>query len=172
MQVKGDGDMLSKSIEEEYGQNLVIRRKSETLLSQTDNKYERQMQNSVERKNMRKKHSDVILSKVNEELMSKASNEHMEFHVFQSNDMFVNADCGNEKLSCEDNVTEGYHISNGCCKHAYFEVSKDGQFSKEITEIDEDCEPIYDDEYFSEEDSLELLQQKKCIDVLLDGREV
>jgi len=38
--VKRDGDMLSESIEEEYGQNLVIRSKSETLLSQADNKYE------------------------------------------------------------------------------------------------------------------------------------
>ena len=63
-----------------------------------------------------------------------------------------------EKLSGEDNW--------------YSHVDKDGQFSKGIIEIDEDCKPIYDDEYFSEEDSFELLQQKNCIDVLLDGGQV
>jgi len=75
-------------------------------------------------------------------------------------------------LSCEDNVTKECHISNDWCKHTGFEVSKDGQFSKEIIEIDEDCNPIYDDENFSEEDSFELLQQKNFINALLDGRQV
>ena len=58
------------------------------------------------------------------------------------------------------------------CKHAGFEVNKDGQFSKGSTEIDEDCKPIYDDEYFSEEGNFELLQQKNCNDELLDGGQV
>jgi len=89
----------------------------------------------------------MVLAKGNEELMSKASNEHMESHVFQSNDMFVNADCDKEKLSCEDSFIKGYQISNDWCKHADFEVSKDGKFSEGIIEIDEYCKPIYDDEY-------------------------
>ena len=104
--------------------------------------------------------------------MSKASNERMESHVFQSDDIFVNADCDKEKLSCKENFIKGYHVSNDWCKHAGFEVNKDGQFSKGSTEIDEDCKPIYDDEYFSEEDNFELLKNNNYINVLLDGGQV
>ena len=129
------------------------------------------MQNSIG-ENIRKRHSDITLTKKVEGLMSKASNVCMESHVFQSDNTFVNAYCDKGQLSCEENFIKGYHVSNDWCKHTGFEVNKDGQFSKGSIEIDEDCKPIYDDEYFSEEDSFELLQQKNCIDVLLDGGQV
>ena len=100
----------------------------------------------------------MILTKRDEELMSKASNEGIEFHVFQYDDIFVNIDCDKEKLSCGGDFIKGYQISNDWCKHTGFEVSKDGQFSKEITKIDEVCKLRYDDEYLSVEDIFELLQ--------------
>jgi hypothetical protein len=149
--IEGDRNMFSKPTKEEHGQNLVTR-KSETILSTTDNKHkelnamtEGQMQNSVEGKNSRKRHSD-----------------------FQSDDMF--ADYDKEKLSYEDNSVKGYHISNDW--YAGFEVTKDGKISEDVTEMEEDSKPRYDEEYLSEEDSLELLQQKSYINVLFDGGQV
>ena len=100
------------------------------------------MQNSVERKNSGKRHSNIILTKKVEGLMSKTSNERMESHVFQSDDIFVNADCAKEKLYSEENFIKGYRVSNDWCKHAGFEVNEDGQFSKRSTKIGEDCKPI------------------------------
>jgi hypothetical protein len=151
MKIEGDRNMFSKPTKEEHGQNLVTR-KSETVLSTTDNKHkelnamtEGQMQNSVEGKNSRKRHSD-----------------------FQSDDMF--ADYDKEKLSYEDNSVKGYHISNDW--YAGFEVTKDGKISEDVTEMEEDSKPRYDEEYLSEEDSLELLQQKSYINVLFDGGQV
>ena len=96
----------------------------------------------------------------------------MESHVFQYDDIFVNADCDKEKLSCEENFIKGYHVSSDWCKHVGFEVNKDGQFSKGSIEIDEYCKPVYDDEYFSEEYNFELLKKKNYINVLLDGGQV
>jgi hypothetical protein len=151
MKIEGDRNMFSKPTKEEHGQNLVTR-KSETVLSTTDNKHEElnamtegQMQNSVEGKNSRKRHSD-----------------------FQSDDMF--ADYDKEKLSYEDNSVKGYHISNDW--YAGFEVTKDGKISEDVTEMGEDSKPRYDEEYLSEEDSLELLQQKSYINILFDGGQV
>ena len=173
MQVNRYGDMFSKNIKEGHGQSLVTR-KSETLFQckVVDAVTERHMQNSTERKNSGKRHPDIILTKKVEGLMSKASNERMESHVFQSDDIFVNADCDKENLSCEENFIKGYHVLNDWCKHVGFEVNKYGQFSKGSTEIDEDCNTIYDDEYFSKEDNFELLQQKNFIHVFLDGGQV
>ena len=39
----------------------------------------------------------------------------MESHVFQYDDIFVNADCDKEKLSCEEKFIKGYHVSNDWC---------------------------------------------------------
>lgn len=149
--IEGDRNMFSKPTKEEHGQNLVTR-KSETILSTADNKHEElnamtegQMQNSVEGQNSRKRHSD-----------------------FQYDDMV--ADYDKEKLSYEDNSVKGYHISNDW--YAGFEVPKDEKFSEDVTEMEEDSKPRYDEEYLSEEDSLELLQQKSYINVLFDGGQV
>jgi hypothetical protein len=151
MKIERDRNMFSKITKEENGQNLVTR-KSETILSTADNKHEElnamtegQMQNSVEGKNSRKRHSD-----------------------FQSDDMF--ADYDKEKLSYEDNSVKGYHISNDW--YAGFEVTKDGKISEDVTEMGEDSKPRYDEEYLAEKDSLELLQQKNYINILFDGGQV
>ena len=73
MQVKRYGGMFSKNIKEGHGQSSVTR-KSETLFQcqEVDAVTERQMQNYVERKDSGKRHSDIILTKKVEVLMSKA----------------------------------------------------------------------------------------------------
>ena len=87
MQVKRYGDMSSKNIKGGHGQILVTK-KSETSLEckVVDAVTERQMQNSTEGKNSGKRHPDIILTKKVEGLMSKALNERMGSHVFQSDD--------------------------------------------------------------------------------------
>ena len=74
----------------------------------------------------------------------------------------------NDKL--ELMLIKRYHVSHDWCKQAGFEVDKDGKSSTGIIEI-EDCKPIYDDEYFSEEDNFELVQ-KTYIDALLNRGQV
>ena len=73
MQVKRYVDMSSKNIKEGHGQSLVTE-KSETLFQckVVDALTKRQMQNSIEGNNSGKRHSDIILTKKVEVLMSKA----------------------------------------------------------------------------------------------------
>jgi hypothetical protein len=69
MKIEGDGNMFSKPTEEEHGQNLVTR-KSETILSTTDNKHE-ELNAMTEGHNEGEhvKHKDAVLEEARREIL-------------------------------------------------------------------------------------------------------
>ena len=57
----------------------------------------------------------------------------------------------------------------------HMQVAKEAneeQLLQIVIHVKGDCKPIYDNEYFSEEDSFELVQQKTYIDALLNRGQV
>lgn len=63
-----------------------------------------------------------------------------------------------------------YHVpkTNDWCMHANYEVDGSGQSPTTVVKIDESVEVRYDEECLSDEDTFEFLQQKECIDALLN----